>query len=106
MSSQMICAIISVKTDPEQLPRLLDLISSTQRGAQASQGFLSSRIHKSLDNTRVLVYQQWSSREDYDAFLASDERKTSLAEVKNFIDAGHASDIDWSLFEATEQLTS
>jgi hypothetical protein len=48
-----------------QLVELLTL--ATKNSVSSVQGFISSSLHRSLDGTRVTMYAQWRSIEDYQA---------------------------------------
>jgi quinol monooxygenase YgiN len=49
----------------------LELISLLTRATDSSvrhiQGFISASLHRSLDGTKVTMYAQWRSMEDYQA---------------------------------------
>ncbi len=62
-----ILTLINVFTvDPiyqEQLVELLTL--ATESSVRKMQGFISSSLHRSIDGTKVTMYAQWRSIEDY-----------------------------------------
>jgi quinol monooxygenase YgiN len=43
------------------------LIHATESSVRHVTGFISASLHRSLDGTRVVMYAQWRSVEDYDA---------------------------------------
>ncbi len=59
--------LINVFTvDPSNQQKLVDLlISATEESVVKITGFISSSLHKSLDGTKVTMYAQWRSAEDY-----------------------------------------
>lgn len=51
---------------PENQQKLIELlISATESTVRKITGFISSSLHKSLDGTKVTMYAQWKSIEDY-----------------------------------------
>jgi quinol monooxygenase YgiN len=53
---------------PENQQQLVDLlIKATETTVKNVPGFISSSLHKSLDGTKVTMYAQWKSMEDYQA---------------------------------------
>jgi quinol monooxygenase YgiN len=61
--------LINVFTvDPANQQRLVDLLTCvTDDFVSRAPGFLSSTLHRSLDGTKVAMYAQWRSAEDYEA---------------------------------------
>ena len=52
--------------DPVNQQELVDLlISATDGRITKVSGFISASLHKSLDGTKVTMYSQWRSIEDY-----------------------------------------
>jgi hypothetical protein len=48
--------------------RLVDLLArATDTSVRHARGFVSSAIHRSLDGTKVTMYAQWQTIEDYEA---------------------------------------
>ena len=43
------------------------LIHATRSSVRHATGFISASLHRSLDGTRVAMYAQWRSIEDYQA---------------------------------------
>ena len=59
---------------PENQDTLVNLlIEATNNTMRHLRGFVSASIHKSLDNTRVINYAQWRSKDDFDAMRTSPE---------------------------------
>lgn len=59
--------LINVFTvDPSNQQNLVNLlILATEESVTKITGFISSSLHKSLDGTKVIMYAQWKSVEDY-----------------------------------------
>jgi quinol monooxygenase YgiN len=64
-----IVTLINVFTvDPANQQRLVDLLTRATDGfVSSAPGFLSSTLHRSMDGTKVTMYAQWRSAEDYQA---------------------------------------
>lgn len=62
-------ALINVFTvEPVNQQRLIDLLTrATDEFVRHAPGFVSSTLHRSFDGTRVTMYAQWRSVEDYEA---------------------------------------
>lgn len=66
--NRMISLINVFTVDPANQDRLLDLLSrATDEFVSRAPGFVSSTLHRSLDGTKVTMYAQWRSAEDYEA---------------------------------------
>ena len=61
--------LINVFTvEPAHQRRLIDLLTeATERSVRYAPGFISARLHRSLDGTKVTMYAQWRSAEDYES---------------------------------------
>jgi hypothetical protein len=59
--------LINVFTvEPVNQQKLVDLLTlATESTVQKITGFISSSLHRSLDGTKVTMYAQWRSLEDY-----------------------------------------
>lgn len=59
--------LINVFTvNPANQQRLVDLLTlATENSVRKVTGFISSSLHKSIDGTKVTMYAQWKSTEDY-----------------------------------------
>ena len=54
--------------EPAKQPELLELLTrATQDSVRHVAGFVSATLHRSLDGTKVAMYAQWRSVEDYEA---------------------------------------
>ncbi len=54
--------------DPDKQDELVDLLArATEASVCQAPGFISARLHRSLDGTKVTMYAQWQSREAYQA---------------------------------------
>ncbi|HEY1812315.1 MAG TPA: antibiotic biosynthesis monooxygenase family protein [Kofleriaceae bacterium] len=68
--------------DPANQDRLVELLRrATDDFVRHAPGFVSSRLHRSLDGTKVAMYAQWRSQADYDAMRADPRPRTLLAEA-------------------------
>jgi quinol monooxygenase YgiN len=53
---------------PADQQRLIDLLSDvTKRSVRQAPGFISARLHRSPDGTKVTMYALWRSVADYEA---------------------------------------
>jgi quinol monooxygenase YgiN len=61
--------LINVFTvEPVHQQELLELLASaTETSVRHAPGFISARLHRGLDGTKVTMYAQWRSLEDYQA---------------------------------------
>ena len=64
-----VVTLINVFTvDPTNQQRLVDLLTqATEVSVRHAPGFVSASLHRSLDGTKVTMYAQWRSAEDYQA---------------------------------------
>jgi quinol monooxygenase YgiN len=64
----MISLINVFTVDPANQRRLLDLLArATDEFVSRAPGFVSSILHRSLDGTKVAMYAQWRSVDDYES---------------------------------------
>jgi quinol monooxygenase YgiN len=64
----MIILINVFTVDPANQHRLLELLArATDEFVSRAPGFVSSTLHRSLDGTKVTMYAQWRSTEDYES---------------------------------------
>ena len=55
-------------TDPSNQMRVVDLLrQATDKHVRNARGFISASLHRSLDGSKVTMYAQWRSMEDYQA---------------------------------------
>jgi len=61
--------LINVFTvDPTKQDELIDLlVRATEVSVRHAPGFISARLHRSLDGRKVTMYAQWASRDAYEA---------------------------------------
>lgn len=76
--------LINVFTvEPEQQQALVDLLTQATEEVMSKQpGYLSARIHRSLDGTRVANYAQWRSRADVEALAESVEAAAHMRRAR------------------------
>lgn len=67
--NQDVLTFINVFTvEPNNQDRLVELLTrATDDSVRYAPGFISSSLHRSLDGTKVTMYAQWRSEEDYEA---------------------------------------
>ncbi len=54
------------KVEPVNQQKLVELLTlATESSILKTDGFISSSLHRSLDGTKVTMYAQWRSLEDY-----------------------------------------
>jgi heme-degrading monooxygenase HmoA len=64
--SSIVTLINTFTVDPGNQQRLVDLlIRATDGFVSRASGFISSTLHRSVDGTKVAMYAQWRSVEDY-----------------------------------------
>ena len=68
-TDQRIVTVINVFTvDPASQRRLVELLSrATETLVRYASGFISASLHRSFDGTKVTMYAQWRTLEDYQA---------------------------------------
>ncbi len=53
---------------PSDQRRLVELLAlATEKSVRHARGFISAALHRGLDGTKVAMYAQWRSVEDYQA---------------------------------------
>ena len=64
----MLITLINVFTvEPPNQQRLIDLLArATDEFVSRAPGFVSATLHRGLDGTKVTMYAQWNSVEDYE----------------------------------------
>jgi quinol monooxygenase YgiN len=59
------------KVAPADQQRLVALLAqATEASIRHAPGFISAKLHRSLDGAKVTMYAQWRSAEDYQAMRA------------------------------------
>ena len=81
-----IVALINVFTvEPANQQRLVDLLTqATDRSVNRAPGFISATLHRSIDGTKVAMYAQWRSVEDYQAMRQNPGPLPFLEEALTF----------------------
>src|SRR5258708_11910920 len=81
-----IVTLINVFTvEPSDQQRLIDLLTRATDGlVDHAPGFLSSTLHRSIDGTKVTMYAQWRSAEDYQAMRQDPRPLPFLQEALTF----------------------
>ena len=61
--------LINVFTvDPAKQSQLVELLArATESSVRHAPGFISAKLHRSLDGTKVTMYAEWQSNEAYQA---------------------------------------
>ncbi|GCE21318.1 antibiotic biosynthesis monooxygenase family protein [Dictyobacter kobayashii] len=64
-----VVTLINVFTvEPANQQRLVELLTrATEVSVRYVPGFVAARLHRSIDGTKVTMYAQWRSAEDYQA---------------------------------------
>lgn len=64
-----VVTLINVFTvEPVNQPRLIELLTeATEVSVRQARGFVSASLHRSTDGTKVTMYAQWRSIDDYQA---------------------------------------
>ena len=75
--------LINVFTvDPINQQKLVDLlILATESSVRQIKGFISSSLHRSIDGTKVTMYAQWKSIEDYQNMRSNSTASPYLEEA-------------------------
>jgi heme-degrading monooxygenase HmoA len=81
----MITLINVFTVTPENQQRLVDLLTrATDEFVSRAPGFISSTLHRSVDGTKVAMYAQWRSAEDYEAMRRDPGPLPFLSEALTF----------------------
>lgn len=68
MSNKPVTLINVFTVDPARQQELIELLTrATEESVRHAAGFILARLHRSLDGTKVTMYAQWRSNEDYQA---------------------------------------
>jgi len=78
-----VATVINVFTvAPGDQARLVELLTkATQSSVRYVPGFLAAALHRSLDGTKVTMYAQWRSVEDYQRMRSRPDTSPFLAEA-------------------------
>ena len=67
---------------PEKQTRLVELLTrATETSIRHVAGFVAAALHRSLDGTKVTMYAQWRTPEDYAQMRARPDSSPFLAEA-------------------------
>ena len=101
-----VATVINVFTvAPGDQARLVELLTNaTQSSVRHVPGFLAAALHRSLDGTKVTMYAQWRSVEDYQRMRSRPDTSPFLAEAVTIatFDPGLYEVVETFLPEATE----
>jgi quinol monooxygenase YgiN len=68
LSPKLVTLINVFTVEPANQQQLLELLArATDAFVRHAPGFISSSLHRGLDGTKVTMYAQWRSVEDYQA---------------------------------------
>ncbi|NBC69419.1 antibiotic biosynthesis monooxygenase [Paenibacillus sacheonensis] len=68
MKPSLLTFINVFTVEPANQERLVELLTQvTNVSVRHAPGFISCALHRSLDGTKVTMYAQWRSKEDYEA---------------------------------------
>jgi quinol monooxygenase YgiN len=68
LNPKLVTLINVFTVEPANQPQLIELLArATETSVRHAPGFISSSLHRSLDGTKVTMYAQWRSVEDYQA---------------------------------------
>ena len=71
--------------EPANQQRLVDLLKHvTETSVRHAPGFISSSLHRSIDGTKVTMYAQWRTMEDYAAMRRDPTPAPILQEAMTF----------------------
>jgi hypothetical protein len=67
---------------PTQQGRLVELLThATESSIRHVPGFVGAALHRSLDGTKVTMYAQWATSDDYDRMRARQDASPFLADA-------------------------
>lgn len=71
MAHQPVVLINVFTVEADKQEELIELLkSATADSVRHAPGFISARLHRSLDGTKVTMYAHWRSNEDYQSMRA------------------------------------
>jgi quinol monooxygenase YgiN len=71
--------------EPANQQRLIELLTLvTSKFVRHAPGFVSSRLHRSLDGKTVAMYARWRSSDDYEAMRRDPRPRQYLEEAMSF----------------------
>ena len=78
----MVTLINVFTVEPADQQRLIDLLArATDSSVVRAPGFMSSTLHRGVDGTKVAMYAQWRSAEDYQAMRQDPGPRVFLEEA-------------------------
>lgn len=81
-ASSYLTLINVFSVNPARQQKLITLLKrATEEGVCKQPGFISAILHKSIDGTRVAMYAQWRSRQDYENMRSNKEAAPFLEEA-------------------------
>jgi len=85
-ANNRVFTLINVFTaDPANQERLIELLTrATDVSVRHAPGFISASLHRSTDGTKVTMYAQWRSEEDYQAMRNDPKPLPFLQEALTF----------------------
>ncbi|WP_204787472.1 antibiotic biosynthesis monooxygenase family protein [Paenibacillus oryzisoli] len=84
-NTEMVTLINVFTVEPINQDRLIELLTqATEVSVKYAPGFVSSSLHRSLDGTKVTMYAQWRSAEDYQAMRNDPRPLPYLQEAMTF----------------------
>jgi len=71
MTDKPVTLINTFRVQPSEQQRLIELLTqATEHSVRNAPGFISARLHRSIDGTKVTMYSQWRNSRDYEAMRA------------------------------------
>lgn len=68
--------------DPSNQQRLIDLLTqSTNKSVRYAPVFIAATLHRSIDGTKVTMYEKWRSEKDYQKMREDTSRPPFLQEA-------------------------
>lgn len=86
--------VFTVKPDDQQ--KLVDLLIQATGTVKNITGFISSSLHRSIDGTKVTMYAQWRSLEDYQNMRNNTSASPFLSQALEF------AKFDMGMYEVVE----
>jgi quinol monooxygenase YgiN len=88
--------VFTVESENQQ--RLINLLTEiTERSVRHAAGFLSARLHRSLDGTKVTMIAEWRSIADYEAMRADPTPRPYLSGRSRWPSSSPACTKSWRL---------
>ncbi|MFG1711044.1 antibiotic biosynthesis monooxygenase family protein [Nonomuraea sp. M3C6] len=69
--------------EPDNQQKLVEMLTWAAENVMGKQpGYRSAHIHRSLDGTKVAVYAQWRSREDFEGLANNADAAAHMGRVR------------------------